>query len=172
MEMNELFNKIVNSGLINEIELKILQHEGKTNEDIIKTLAEHLEAKLMNKNLVCPNCVKEILRLRLGDEEVENTKKDLHNDVIPYMDFVTKSNHFVDNERYLKMLNDNKDIKNMITYELYKSFCWECLMKIKNIKSLSVKKCKDIIDKLLNCLDVKGFYEIIKNVENDLKDYV
>lgn len=45
-------------------------------------------------------------------------------------------------------------------------------MKIKNIKSLSVKKCKDIIDKLLNCLDAKGFYEIIKNVENDLKDYV
>lgn len=77
MEINELFNKIVNSGLINEIELKILQHEGKTNEDIIKTLAEHLEAKLMNKNLVCPNCVKEILRLRLGDEELENTKKDL-----------------------------------------------------------------------------------------------
>ena len=166
MENIEVFNKVVECGLIKEIELSKLKKMKYDINQILNVVYRDLEVTFsFERNLICPKCVFDLMDLIKTDSAIIGE----WDNSCAIHDW-QKTNIFVDDDEYKKMLRDKKDDVLFVSDRLFKRFCCNCLWKIPNILTLTVKQFNDFGKELSVSTSISEFDAKIKNVEDFLKD--
>ena len=148
----KVYNDMVKSNLLNDVEIYLLNKEmGKDYKKIVNFVIKHLSIDLIFfRNIICPKCVEEAIKLEQSN----------------YQDYdvlvMLKANTFVSNKEY-KLAFKNDD-SLLATNYFFERFCNYELSKKKNYKNLTVKQCNDYAKCLTKIKNKEEFLNYLNQI--------